>query len=79
MGTVAMSSRPPRGVFVPHLREWRSFRALTQNQLAHKARIAISTVIRAERGLNINGGSARKLAEALGIPVEDLHHPPLLS
>ncbi len=71
-----MTVNPPRGVFIIHVRDWRTYRAWSQAQLADRAGVALSTVTRAEKGLNINGSSARKLAEALSITVEDFYREP---
>lgn len=60
------------------LREWRDARDLTQYQLANKAGVAVSTVV----GIEANGhhphvGIAAKLAEALGISIDDVEWPPM--
>jgi transcriptional regulator with XRE-family HTH domain len=70
-----MAEKPTeRGLRAPHLRAWRDYYALTQDELAAKARVARSTVYRAEAGEPISRANARKLAEALGISVLDLLH-----
>lgn len=61
-----------RGVLVPHLRAWRAYHAVTQEELAERAQVARSTIVRAEEGQRINTSSARKLADALGMSVQQL-------
>lgn len=61
-----------RGAVVPHLSAWRRSQALTQGELAIKAKVARSTVIRAEGGEPISLPNVRKVAEALGISVQQL-------
>jgi transcriptional regulator with XRE-family HTH domain len=61
-----------------HLREWRTWRALTQKELAESAGVAVNTVSRLE--LHLFGARPdvrRKLAKALGIePHQLLTVPP---
>jgi transcriptional regulator with XRE-family HTH domain len=54
-------------VLVPQLRRLRLEQALSQEELAHRARIARTTVMRAEQGSSIRFGSVRKLAAALHV------------
>lgn len=61
-----------RGVALPHLRDWRRYKGMPQDELAGKAGIAASTVYRAERGGAIDMVKARALAGALGITYEQL-------
>jgi len=53
-------------VQVPQLRRLRDARALTQEELAERAGVSRTTVMRAERGQDIRQSSVRKLARALG-------------
>lgn len=61
-----------RGVKLPHLRAWRRDRGLTQGELAAAAKIAPSTIMRAERGDAVRLPNARRLAAALGIEYRQL-------
>lgn len=54
-------------IVLPHLRAWRMERLLTQQQLADACGIGVTTVIRAEKGLPVNGLTAVRLAKALKI------------
>jgi DNA-binding XRE family transcriptional regulator len=54
-------------VLVPRLRRVRDQRALTQEELAWRAGVSRTTVMRAERGEDIRQSSVRKLARALGV------------
>lgn len=54
-------------ITVPQLRMWRCRRFLSQLELAQRAEVAASTVHLAENGARVRFGTARKLAEALGI------------
>jgi transcriptional regulator with XRE-family HTH domain len=49
------------------LRRLRLDRALSQEELAHRAKVARTTVMRAELGLEIRPSSLRRLAHALGV------------
>lgn len=59
-------------VLVPRLREWRLWRAFTQEDLALRAGVGRMTVIRGEAGFQIRPSSVRKLARALGVKPHDL-------
>jgi transcriptional regulator with XRE-family HTH domain len=61
-----------RGIALTHLRAWRIARVLNQTELAEKADVGRSTVIRAERGDPISFANARALAEALDVTVQQL-------
>lgn len=63
-----------RGVLVPHLRAWRAYHAVTQEELAERAQVARSTIVRAEESRRINPSSVRKLAEALEMSVQQFLH-----
>lgn len=60
------------GIAVPGLRVLRRRAALKQTELAQRAGIGRSTVIRAEAGENVSLDNARSLATALGVTIEDL-------
>jgi transcriptional regulator with XRE-family HTH domain len=59
-------------VEVPRLREWRIRRALSQEELAHRARVSRTTVIKLEGGRDAWPQTVRKLATALRVDPEDL-------
>lgn len=63
-------------VLVPGLRAIRLDRALTQEELAHRARVGRKTVIRAESGQEIRISSARRLAAALRVSAARLQRVP---
>lgn len=56
-----------RGWALPHVRAWRRYQVLTQDELAEQAGLTIFTVQRAEYGERVSAGTVRKLAKALGI------------
>jgi transcriptional regulator with XRE-family HTH domain len=56
-----------RGIAVPYLRKWRDARALTQKELARRARVAVSTVQNAEAGRRIHATKVARLAKALQV------------
>jgi transcriptional regulator with XRE-family HTH domain len=62
------------------LKEWRKYVGMTQAELAAKAGVGHSTIMRLERDENpdlARPGTRRKLAEALGItPVDLITMPP---
>lgn len=60
------------GRTVPYLRAWRIEKALNQVQVAEKSGLARSTIISAEGGEIVRFTSIQRLAEALGITVEQL-------
>lgn len=57
---------------IPKLREWRERRGLTQKDLARIAKVSPRSVAGYEAGQNIRPNTARKIADALEIAVEDL-------
>jgi DNA-binding XRE family transcriptional regulator len=57
---------------VPRLRKWRIRALLKQSELAERAGIARSTIVRGERGDPISFESLKALAQALGITLEEL-------
>ena len=60
------------GVRLPELNRMRLRKALSKSELARLAGISRSTVIRADNGETVSFINARKLAEALGVSVEEL-------
>lgn len=65
------------GVLAEKLREHRDLRALTQEQFAQSAGLSRSMIANVERGAYLPKKRARRrLAAALGVPVEDLFEPP---
>ena len=64
-----------RGIPLPHLREVRRSKGLSQRELGKLARISSGTVYRVENGLRgAYPGTVRKLATALGVTPETLVH-----
>jgi transcriptional regulator with XRE-family HTH domain len=63
-------------VLVPGLRALRLERALTQDELAHRARVGRKTVMRAEAGQHIRISSVRRLAAALRVSPARLQRVP---
>ena len=62
-----------RSIPLPHLRELRRSRGLSQKELGELAGVASGTVYRLENGLRgAYPGTVRKLAVALGVTPEDL-------
>jgi len=57
----------PNVVLVPRLRALRLEQALTQDDLAERAGVARSTVLKAEAGHELRPSTVRKLARALGV------------
>jgi len=60
---------------VPQLRYYREQLGLSQDDLAHKARVGRSTVGRGEQGGNVRPSSLRRLAKALRVTPADLQRP----
>lgn len=56
-----------RVVLVPQLRRIRDARALTQEELAERAGVDRTTIMRAEAGQHLRQSTVRKLARALGV------------
>jgi transcriptional regulator with XRE-family HTH domain len=54
------------------LREWRQRRLLTQEELADKAGVGVTTIVRIEAGQGARISTLRKLAQALEITPEQL-------
>jgi transcriptional regulator with XRE-family HTH domain len=63
-------------VLVPGLRAIRLSRALSQDNLAERARVGRMTVIRGEQGKEIRLSSVRRLANALRVSPRRLQLPP---
>jgi len=64
-----------RGIPLPHLREVRQSRGLSQKELGELAGVSPGTVYRVETGLRgAYPGTVRKLATALGVASEELVH-----
>jgi transcriptional regulator with XRE-family HTH domain len=66
-------------VLVPGLRAIRLERALTQEELAQRARVGRKTVMRAEAGQEIRISSVRRLAAALRVSPARLQRVPPMS
>ena len=71
MAEASMAQRPI-GISVQHLRAWRLRKLMKQGELAKRAGVGRSTVIRAEQGGSISFDSVRALSYALGVTVEQL-------
>jgi transcriptional regulator with XRE-family HTH domain len=64
-----------RGIPLPHLKEVRQSKGLSQRELGEQARVSSGTVYRVENGLRgAYPGTVRKLATALGVAPEILVH-----
>jgi transcriptional regulator with XRE-family HTH domain len=64
-----------RGIPLPHLKEVRQSRGLSQKELGELAGVSSGTVFRVETGLRgAYPGTVRKLATALGVASEELVH-----
>jgi transcriptional regulator with XRE-family HTH domain len=76
--TIPSTFVPPRAtlVAIPGLRHWRIARALTQEELAERARLSRVSVGRLETGTPARMSTVRRLAEALGVEPGDLMRPP---
>ena len=62
-----------RHVPLPHLREWREHRLMSQAEVKDKTGLAIATISNLENGkAEATYGTIAKLAEALGISREQL-------
>lgn len=59
---------------LPHLKAWRSRAVMSQKQLAKLAGVTPGTIIRLERGEAANATTIHKLAQGLGISVQQLIH-----
>src|SRR5215217_4317284 len=61
-----------RMVQIPRLREWRELQGWTQKNLAQESGVSTRSIAGYEAGASARPGTARKLAEALGVEVVDL-------
>lgn len=61
-----------------NLRAWRDFFSISQQELSERSGVAQPTISQIEKGetQSPHPGSMRRLAEALGITVEELNRPP---
>jgi transcriptional regulator with XRE-family HTH domain len=66
-------TRSSSDVQVPRLREQRQRRALSQQELADRAKVSRTTIIKLEGGRDAWPQTVRKLARALRIEPEDLY------
>jgi transcriptional regulator with XRE-family HTH domain len=57
---------------IPKLKEWRERRGLTQRELAELAGVSLRGIAGYEAGQSIRPNTARKVADALEVAVEDL-------
>ncbi len=56
----------------PLLKAWRKYLGLTQKELAERAGVSLSVVSRMERSFNRRSETLKKLADAMGLSVEQL-------
>ena len=64
-------------MLLPRLRFHRDQQGYSQAELAKLARLSKATVLKAEAGREVRGSSARALAKALRVPLEQLRQPSL--
>ena len=55
-----------------HIQEWRRYGDLTQEQLAERAGLSVSSVQRIEAGVEIRFSAIILVADALGVPIGTL-------
>ena len=67
-----MGPRSSQDVHVPHLRELRQKRALSQEELARLSKVSRTTIIKLEAGRDAWPQTVRKLAKALKVDPADL-------
>ena len=60
---------------IPNLRLLRQRKALSQEALAKKSGVALSTIMRLEKGAHARYVTVHKLAAVLGVPGEELARP----
>jgi len=58
------------------LRAWREYKGLSMRDLATKSGVGVSTIVRVERGDQVQPRTRRRLAEALEITHEELLSEP---
>jgi transcriptional regulator with XRE-family HTH domain len=78
--TLSAQAMPPGATSAPtpSLRYWRMQRALTQQELADKAGVDLTSAQRGERNAQLRLSTIRRLAEALGIkPAQLMTAPPM--
>ena len=64
--------RRVKGMLLPGLKRWRIRRGLTQQQLADRVGARLQYVSRVEQGRGCNRAVAKKMAEALGVDLDEL-------
>jgi|SRR5579859_609003 len=70
--SILMAERAPRGLVVPYLRAWRISYALSQSDLAERSGASKPALVRAEGGARLSFANIHKVAECLGISVQQL-------
>ena len=65
-----------RSVSIPYLRAYRLAKQWTLDDLHHRSDVAVATLSRVENGGTAYPATARRLARALGISVEQLLNEP---
>jgi transcriptional regulator with XRE-family HTH domain len=76
MATIQGHEMPVTNLYLPHLRAWRLRRLLSQTELAHNSLVSRPTVVRAEHGGPVGALTAERLAQALGVKVQQLESEP---
>lgn len=76
MRTTTLRSERTNGVPVPQLARLRKRAGLSQQALAERAGLSISTISRLERGANARYVTIKLLAHALQVPPARLIRPP---
>lgn len=58
------------------LRQWRRLKEMSQQELADKLNVHVNTIIRYEQNPDsVTIGMAKEIADALGVPIEDIFLP----
>jgi transcriptional regulator with XRE-family HTH domain len=77
---MVLSRRRPKGgseLRLDRLKEWRSYRGLTQEELAEQANVARYSISNYEKGkTSARRDTAKRIARALDVELEDLMTPP---
>lgn len=68
----SINTRLSLDVQLPRLREWRTKRALSQDELGRLSALSRTTIIQLEKGRNAWPQTQRKLAKALRVKPEEL-------